>query len=103
MYLIDPKTFDVSRSSKSSSRRMSFPLSCACNVLDTPIDRSKCDHWNRVHVNKIFLEKSTLEPKVNAYIPLYEPLEIVKYAKCKQVIAEPKELIRRCRSGLDAR
>lgn len=35
---------------------------------------SSCGHWNRVPVNKIFLEQPTSEPKV-------------------KVIAEPKELI----------
>jgi hypothetical protein len=47
-----------------------------------------------VSVNKIFLEQSTSEPKVKAYIPMYEPLEVVKCKKCDKVIAEPKELIR---------
>jgi hypothetical protein len=45
----------------------------------------------------------TSEPKVKAYIPFYEPLEVVKCKKCDQVIAEPEVLIRICRSDLDAR
>jgi len=39
---------------------------------------SKCDYWNRVKVNKIFIEQPSSEPKVKVLIPMYEPLEIVK-------------------------
>ena len=39
---------------------------------------SGCGHWNRVLVNKIFLEQSSPEPKVQVLIPMYEPLEVVK-------------------------
>jgi hypothetical protein len=53
-----------------------------------------CCHWNRVPVNKIFLEQPTSEPKVKAYIPMYEPLEVVKCKKCGKIIAQPKELVR---------
>jgi len=53
-----------------------------------------CGHWNRVLVNKIFIEQETSEPKVKAYIPMYEPLEVVKCKKCSKIIAEPKELIK---------
>jgi uncharacterized OB-fold protein len=58
-----------------------------------------CGHWNKVPVNKIFLQQPTLEPKVKAYIPMYEPLEITKCEKCGKVLAEPKELIRIVKSG----
>ena len=47
-----------------------------------------------VLVDKIFIEQNTPEPKVKAYIPVYEPLESVKCEKCGKVIAELKELIR---------
>jgi hypothetical protein len=63
---------------------------------------SKCGHWNRVPVNKFFVEQSTSEPKVKAYIPFYEPLEVVKCKKCDQIIAEPKVLIRIRGSDLNA-
>ena len=53
-----------------------------------------CGHWNRVPVNKIFIEQETSEPKVKAYIPMYEPLKTETCKKCKSVIAESKELIR---------
>ena len=44
-----------------------------------------CGHWNRIPVNKIFIEQPTLEPKVKAYIPVYEPLEVVKCKKCHKL------------------
>jgi ribosomal protein S27E len=53
-----------------------------------------CGHWNRVPANKIFLEQTNpIEPKVKAYVPMYEPLETVKCKKCGNIIAEPKELV----------
>jgi hypothetical protein len=55
---------------------------------------SGCGHWNRVPVNKIFLEQTSPEPKVKVMIPMYEPLEVSKCKKCGKIIAEPKELIR---------
>jgi hypothetical protein len=53
-----------------------------------------CGHWNRVPVNKIFIEPDNPEPKVRVLIPMYEPLQLSKCEKCGKVIAEPKELIR---------
>jgi hypothetical protein len=55
---------------------------------------SNCGHWNRVPVNKIFIQQNTSEPKVKAFIPMYEPLQISRCKKCDKVITEPKELIR---------
>jgi len=55
---------------------------------------SNCGHWNRIPVNKIFIEQPSSEPKVSVLIPMYEPLEVVKCKKCGKVIAEPKELLR---------
>ena len=55
---------------------------------------SDCGYWNRVPVNKIFLEQHTSEPKVKAYIPMYEPLETSKCKSCGKIIAELKELIK---------
>jgi hypothetical protein len=54
---------------------------------------SSCGHWNRVSVNKIFLEQtSPIDPdKIEVLIPMYEPLENVKCKKCGKIIAEPKE------------
>jgi hypothetical protein len=53
-----------------------------------------CGHWNRIPVNKIFLEQETSEPKVKAFVPVYEPLEVVNCKKCRMIIVEPKGLIR---------
>jgi len=55
---------------------------------------SNSSYWNRIPVNKIFIEQNTPEPKVKAYIPMYKPLEVSKREKCGKVIAEPKELIK---------
>jgi len=55
---------------------------------------SNCGHWNRVPVNKIFIEQPSSEPKVRVLIPMYEPLEVSKCKKCGKIIAEPKELIK---------
>ena len=59
--------------------------------------KMKCSnggHWNRVPVNKIFIEQSSLEPKVKVFIPMYEPLEVSKCKTCGKIIAELKEVIR---------
>jgi len=53
---------------------------------------STCGHWNRVSVNKIFLEQPSPELKVDVMIPMYEPLKVSKCKKCGKIIAEPKEL-----------
>ena len=60
---------------------------------------SSCGHWNRVPVNKLFVEQSSPEPKVNVMIPMYEPLKVSKCKKCGRIIAEPKELIRIVKSS----
>ena len=53
-----------------------------------------CGHWNRVRVNKIFIEQNSSEPHVKTFIPMYEPLEVSKCERCGKVIADPKELIK---------
>jgi hypothetical protein len=53
-----------------------------------------CSQWNRIEVNKLFIEQANPEPKVKVLIPMYEPLKVERCKKCKSVIAEPKELIR---------
>jgi hypothetical protein len=55
---------------------------------------SSCGHWNRVPVNKIFIEQPSIEPKVKVMIPMYEPLQVARCDKCGKVIAEPSELVR---------
>jgi hypothetical protein len=59
-----------------------------------------CCHWNRIPVNKIFIEQETSEPKVKAYIPMYEPLKTETCKKCRKLIAETKELIRISKSNI---
>ena len=61
---------------------------------------SNCGQWNRVPVNKIFVEQSSSEAKVKVLIPMYEPLQVSKCKKCGKVIAEPKELIRITKSKM---
>jgi RNase P subunit RPR2 len=58
-----------------------------------------CGYWNRIEVNKLFIEQKTSEPKVKAFIPMYEPLKVETCKKCKSIIAEPKELIRIVKYG----
>jgi len=53
-----------------------------------------CGHWNRINVEKRFMEQEISESKVKAFAPMYEPLKIEKCKKCKTIIGEPKELIR---------
>jgi hypothetical protein len=52
-----------------------------------------CGYWNRIVVNKQFIEQETSELKVKAIIPYYKPLKIETCKKCGKIIAEPKELI----------
>lgn len=54
----------------------------------------KCGHWNRVPVNKIFVERKNPRPKVKVLIPMYEPLEVAKCRNCGTIVAEPMELIK---------
>ena len=59
-----------------------------------------CGHWNRIWVNKIFIEQPSSEPEVRVMIPMYEPLEVAKCEKCGKIIAEPKELIELTRAKI---
>lgn len=58
-----------------------------------------CGHWNRIPVNKLFVEQPSPEPKVKVMLPIYEPSEVSKCKKCGRIIAEPKELIRIVKSS----
>jgi hypothetical protein len=55
---------------------------------------SSCGQWNRILVNKIFVEQPSPELKVRVIIPMYESPQVSKCEKCGRVIAKPKELIR---------
>jgi len=57
-----------------------------------------CGHWNRVRVDKMFIEPPSPEPRVTTLIPMYKPLQVSRCEKCSQVIAEPDELIRSVKS-----
>jgi len=35
-----------------------------------------CSHWNKISVNKIFGELKHPEPKIKAFILMYEPLQV---------------------------
>jgi hypothetical protein len=41
-----------------------------------------CGYWNRIEVNKPFIEQETSEPRVKAIIPSYEPLKTETCKKC---------------------
>jgi len=53
-----------------------------------------CGHWNRIEVNKLLIEQETSEHGIKAFIPMYEVLKVETCKKCKNIIAQPKELIR---------
>jgi hypothetical protein len=44
-----------------------------------------CGHWNRIEANKHFIEQPTSEPKVKAYIPMYETPKTETYEKSRKV------------------
>lgn len=54
----------------------------------------KCGHWNKMQVEKVFLEQPTSEEKVRAYIPMYQPLKVARCKNCGNIIGEPTVLIR---------
>jgi hypothetical protein len=35
-----------------------------------------CGYWNRIEVNKLFIEQETSKPEVKVLIPYYEPLKV---------------------------
>ena len=53
-----------------------------------------CGCWNRIKVDKIFIEQLSPEPKVKVFIPMYRPLRTETCRKCKEIIACSDELIR---------
>ncbi len=59
----------------------------------------RCSEWNRILVDKFFIEQPSKESKVQILIPMYKPLKTEKCGKCGKIIAEPKELIRIERTG----
>ena len=53
-----------------------------------------CGHWNRIEVEKLFLNSNSSENKMKVFLPFYLPLKTEVCSKCKSVIAEEKALIR---------
>jgi hypothetical protein len=54
------------------------------NKKDTSL---RGNYASKVPVNKIFIEQKASEPKVIAFIPMYELLEVSKCQKCGKVIS----------------
>jgi hypothetical protein len=50
---------------------------------------------SKIAIIVVNLVPETSEPKVKAFVPMYEPLKPETCKKCGNVIAESKELIRR--------
>jgi RNase P subunit RPR2 len=55
---------------------------------------ASCGFWNRIEVNKVFVEQKSPEEKVAVFIPMYHPVKTEPCQKCKTTIAEPQTLIR---------
>ncbi len=52
-----------------------------------------CGNWNKIEVEKIFLNAGTLESKLKVFSPAYLPLKTEKCTKCNQIIAKEKGII----------
>jgi DNA-directed RNA polymerase subunit RPC12/RpoP len=59
-----------------------------------------CGHWNRIDVEKVFLNPDSPESKVQVFLPSYLPLKTERCSRCGQIITEEKELIRIVKSEL---
>jgi hypothetical protein len=53
-----------------------------------------CGKWNNVKTEKVHLELDNKEPKLQVFVPTYLPLKTEVCHKCKQEIANQKQLIR---------
>lgn len=53
-----------------------------------------CGYWNRFEVEKVLFNPDSPERKVQMFLPPYLLLKTEHCQKCKNIIAEPKELIR---------
>ena len=52
-----------------------------------------CGNWNRIEVEKIFLNAGISESKLKIFLPAYLPLKTEKCSKCNQVIVKEKGII----------
>jgi hypothetical protein len=59
-----------------------------------------CGCWNKIEVEKILFEVDSSEPKVKIFVPMYLSLRVEVCRNCKNVVAQPKELIRILKSGI---
>lgn len=53
-----------------------------------------CKHWNRIIVEKVFVNPNSSASKVNIFLPAYSPFKEEICSKCGEIIAREKELIR---------
>ena len=53
-----------------------------------------CKNWNKIIVEKVFLNTSNSSSKVNIFLPAYLPYKEEKCSKCGYIIAREKEAIR---------
>ena len=69
------------------------------SVVEPPLRRKfnlkcrKCGRWNRIDVDKLFVEQPSVDPKVMVFIPMYRPLKNETCTKCGGPIAEEGVLI----------
>ncbi len=64
------------------------------NLEDLKIECPKCKTWNWILVNKVFFEPPNPEPKVKAFISMYQPIKETKCNKCHTLIGKPDELFK---------
>jgi hypothetical protein len=64
------------------------------NIKATIRLKCGCGKWNNIQAQKVMNHVDNDEPKMEVFMPAYLPLETQVCAKCKTVVAEPKELIR---------
>ncbi len=64
------------------------------NVKATIRLRCSCGKWNNIRTQKVMIHLDNDESKLEVFLPAYLPLETQVCAKCKTMIAGPKELIR---------
>jgi hypothetical protein len=57
-----------------------------------------CGNWNRIEVEKIFVNAGISESKLQIFLPAYLPLRTEKCSKCDQVIVKENRLIRQKKS-----
>ena len=52
-----------------------------------------CGSWNKIEVEKIFVNSGNSESKLKIFLPAYLPLNSEKCYKCNRVIAEKNRII----------